>query len=221
MLPPNIEEKIAKARELKAEAERLIREAEAEYFTRELLDRFWQRYVNLSQNEIIPLIVNTQPGYDDEFAKCYQYCRMHGLYGFGMVPTPKHNPPMPVDEAKGPAPVVDFESRKAAADRIRDDSIAKAGAEQIERGELPPEENFERAKRLAEIAEESAHFEQRVQEGRQIEANLSAKGSRSETQADAARVTAGFRAGESAANEIRDRLLADAEAERIKREPKR
>ena len=33
--------------------------------------------------------------------------------------------------------------------------------------------------------------------------------------------TAGFRAGESAANEIRDRLLADAEAERIKREPTR
>jgi hypothetical protein len=90
------QEKVSRARELKAEAARLIQEAEAEYFTQERLDHFWERFRTVSFTEVVSLISVGHPAHEEEFRMCYAYCPAHRLYGFAS----------PTKDTSGPQEVV-------------------------------------------------------------------------------------------------------------------
>ena len=55
-LPPSIQQKIDRIRELQSEIARLTEEAEREYFTAERLERFDEKYRRLSFNDALLLV---------------------------------------------------------------------------------------------------------------------------------------------------------------------
>jgi hypothetical protein len=171
----SVEEKVARIRELRAEIARLTQEAEAEYFTPEKLERFAQRYRSMKYEDALILVTPSHPNYDDEFCKCAQYCRIHRLYGFGVPEPPKHNPPVPRDDKFGLAPTVDFDTRMSEANRLRDEAIAKE-AQQPQpgnRGEIYVDERM--AKRLDNVAKQTADFDQRAAEAKAIADQLASE----------------------------------------------
>ena len=165
----------------------------------------------------MPLITVGHPSMDEEFCRCYRFCRERRLFAFGQVAEVRQ-PPMPVDSPLGPAPILDWDSRKAAADRIRDTQIAKAREAQKERGEIRPDDEGNdslRKERLDKVAAQTADFERQLQESQKITADLSVRGSRNETR-DRAPVV------EATRDEILTRLAEEnAEQEARRAEAKR
>jgi hypothetical protein len=183
-LSSSIQQKINRIQELRAEADRLTREAEQEYFTPERLARFDERYRRMSFNDALLLVTQTHPAYDIEFDRCLGYCKKHSLYSFAPQTGEVRQPPMPADEKFGPAPVVDFESRKAAADRIRDAQIAKDSEQQKARGEILSDDEANdslRKERLEKVAAQTAEFERRAEEANRITNGLAVHGSHHES----------------------------------------
>lgn len=54
----------------------------------------------------MPLITVGHSSYDEEFCRCYRFCRERRLFAFGQVAEVRQ-PPMPVDDKFGPAPIAD------------------------------------------------------------------------------------------------------------------
>ena len=231
-LPPSIQQKIDRIRELQSEIARLTEEAEREYFTAERLERFDEKYRRLSFNDALLLVAFSHPEYSIEFDRCLGYCKKNQLYSFAPQIGEVRLPPVPHDDAHGPAPVINFEECHREAIRIRDAQIAKASEDRKARGEAGPEESSF-ADRLNEIAAETADFEQRAENARKITTDLSDRGSRNESRDHApvveatrdeiltrlAEENAELEARRIEAERIRDSKLSEAELARQKLEP--
>jgi hypothetical protein len=176
----SIEEKLLRIKELQSEIQRLSREIENEFYTPARLKAFEERYRTMKRVDIVPLITLGHAAYDEDFARCFRYCLERQIGSFAPLPSPTHNPPLPVDEKFGPPPTVDFESRKAAADQIRDQLLAQASEEPKERREAE-QEGFSRDGRISEIAAQTADFNQRSENARKITSDLSARTSCNES----------------------------------------
>jgi hypothetical protein len=78
---------------------------------------------------------------------------------------------MPVDSPLGPAPILDWDSRKAAADRISTEHPERACKVHPE---LPPDDRgTPMAKRLEEVAASTTDFDARLEEARKIGTSIS------------------------------------------------
>jgi hypothetical protein len=177
-LSPSIQQKVSRIQELRAEADRLTKEAEQEYFTPERLERFDQRYRRLSFADALVLTTRTHENYDIEFDRCLGYCKKNQLYSFAPQSAEVRQPPMPVDSPLGPAPIPDWDSRKAAADRIRDQHPERAC--EVHPEPPPDDRGTPMAERLEEVAAATAEFESRICEAKAITAELSTRDSRNE-----------------------------------------
>jgi hypothetical protein len=162
------EEKLARMDELRAEFNQLKAEVQADIeseFTPEVLQSFWDRYKLMSVDDIQRIISPGHPCYEAQFQLLLGYVMRNRLFGFAPANHTRQIP-VPVDDAMGNAPVINYEERHREALRIRDELITK-DAERRRSTEVPLRSEPV-APRIApilnEIAAATADFDSRHQE---------------------------------------------------------
>lgn len=236
------EEKLARMDELRAEFYKLKAEVQDEIesgFTGDVLEKFWARYRTMDIGSIQRITAPGHADFEPDFASLLAFVMRNRLFGF--APNLEvREPPQPVDDAFGNAPVVDYDKRLAEALKIRDQLLAQNQEQRSQIDDAVVSES-PMAQRLEDLAVVKAEHEKRKQEALKLteSSRLSDQGRTeaenqrkrsfasvqattvsvpqadlSEEQQRISRETADIQARQAEAARIRDQHLAQAEEAR-------